>query len=217
MARSHAIVYRGYDPVELELIESQLRAADLPYVRLGRGNAAMIGVGAYIVEQMIEVPLECFDEARALVASARGEDYGDDSDELVLDGGPTASAGRAGAQPASARQQLVGAGLSLLFPGLGTAYVGYPLSGFAIAAWSLVVWVGAPLGTAPVMSALVSQVFARIAELGLTQTQLLHVGRTRASLRVQLLVTALSLAGLQAALHYGRAFEPRELPPAHAS
>jgi hypothetical protein len=83
MARAYDIVYRGYDPVEVELIEAQLRAAAVPYVRLGRGNAAMLGVGNYIVEQLIEVAAEHVDEARALVAAARADD--DDRDDADLD------------------------------------------------------------------------------------------------------------------------------------
>jgi hypothetical protein len=214
VARSHAIVYRGYDPVELELIETQLRAAEVPYVRVGRGNAAMLGVGNYIVEQLLEVPVDRYDEARALIAAARGEDYGEDSDELVLE----ASGLPAGVvQPASARQQLVGAGLTLLFPGLGTAYVGYPLSGFAIASWSLAVVLLAPLGSAPAMSVLISQVFARAAELLVTQPRLLLAGRTRPPLWAQLLVAVAAVGSLQAVLHYAKAFEPHELPQQRAS
>ena len=83
MARSYEIVYRGYDPVDLELVEAQLRAAAVPYVRLGRGNAAMLGVGNYIVEQLIEVAAEHVDEARALVSAARGDD--DEADDAELD------------------------------------------------------------------------------------------------------------------------------------
>jgi hypothetical protein len=222
MARSHTIVYRGYDPVELELIETQLRAADMPYVRIGRGTAAMLGVGNYIVEQLIEVPIECFDEARALVAAARGDDAladSEDSDELALAGGESDEPGSTSprrVRGASFREQLIGAGLSLLFPGLGTAYAGYPLPGFAIAGWAFVVWISAAQAETPIANVLVSQLFARAAELAVTQVRLLRAGRTRPSVFAQVLVAALCIAGLQSVLHYARNHEPRELAPLRA-
>lgn len=213
MVRSHAIVYRGYDPVEVELIETQLRAADLPYVRVGRGNAAMLGVGNYIVEQLIEVPIHCFDEARALVAAARGDDACEDSDEESEE---TGSASPPRARGASFREQLVGAGLSLLFPGLGTAYAGYPLPGFAIAAWAFVTWISAAQGPTPLANVLVSQLFARVVELSVTQVCLLRAGRARPSVFAQVLIAVLCVAGLQSVLHYARNYEPRELAAPHA-
>jgi hypothetical protein len=50
----------------------------------------MLGVGNYIVEQLIEVAAEHVDEARALVSAARGDDdHHDDADDADLDDSAT--------------------------------------------------------------------------------------------------------------------------------
>jgi len=213
MARSRDIVYRGYDPVELELIEAQLRAADVPYVRLGRGNAAMLGVGNYIVEQLIEVAAEHVDEARALVSAARAADEADELEASdPAQGVPALGPDRS---RASAREHFTALGLALVFPGLASSYVGFPLVGFAVLGWSLFVMFGADASPNPAASILLSQVATRAGELIATQLRLRRAGRTRPGSARQVLVALLCLTLLQAA-YCGAAARP-PLPAPRAS
>ncbi|HMI90462.1 MAG TPA: DUF2007 domain-containing protein [Polyangiales bacterium] len=203
MARSHDIVYRGYDPVELEMVEAQLRAADVPYVRLGRGNAAMLGVGNYIMEQLIEVPAEHVDEARALVSAARADD-----DELDTTGADEdLSALDPGRSRASLKQHLTALGLSLVFPGLASAYAGFPWLGFAVLGWSFAVMVSAGNGPNPAASIVLSQVATRAIELIATQLRLRRAARAGTSAGRQIILALLCLVLLQAA-YCGAAARP---------
>ena len=47
MTAQRVILYRGYDPVALDMVEAQLRAAEIPFVRLGQGNALLHDLVAY--------------------------------------------------------------------------------------------------------------------------------------------------------------------------
>jgi len=71
----HVEVYRGMDEAAVEMLESMLQTEGLEPRRLGRANAALVGVGMYAVEQRIEVPAEHAERARALIAEfERGAD-----------------------------------------------------------------------------------------------------------------------------------------------
>ena len=63
-----AIIFRSYDPIAVELAEASLRAAEIPFVRLGRAHAALLGVGELGLEQLIEVDHEHAETARELLA-----------------------------------------------------------------------------------------------------------------------------------------------------
>lgn len=63
------MVFRGFAPESLDLVESMLEAEGLEPVRLGRSNAALAGVGTWAVEQLITVPEERESAARALIGS----------------------------------------------------------------------------------------------------------------------------------------------------
>lgn len=75
------VVYRSTDPVALDLVEDMLRVEGLSPQRLGRANPALLGAGAYAIEQLIAVPDRHADEARALIeargAGPRPEDVAD--------------------------------------------------------------------------------------------------------------------------------------------
>jgi hypothetical protein len=193
MAGSHDVVYRGYDPVELDLIEAQLRAAGVPYVRLGRGNAALLGVGNYIVEQLIEVGAEHADEARALISAARGDDTR--LDDSAADYEPPA--GEPERPRASFKQHLMALGLVLVFPGLASAYAGFPIAGFALMGWSLYASMGAGSGADPAASFVLGQIATRSVELVAVQLRLRRSGRARPSAGRQVVLALLCLALLQ--------------------
>lgn len=69
MSAEPVVVFRSYDPVAIDLAEAQLRSAGVPYVRGARGNAALLGAGNSIVEQLLEVQAEHAAEASALLAT----------------------------------------------------------------------------------------------------------------------------------------------------
>jgi hypothetical protein len=121
------IIFRSYDPIAIDLAESRLRAAEIPFVRIGRGNAAMLGAGDSIIEQLLEVDAEHADQARELLTAA-ASDTDDPDASPVEEREPIV---------ASAKARFIGGGLSLLWPGLGVAYAGFPLTGLAAAIWSL--------------------------------------------------------------------------------
>lgn len=70
-AADFVVVYRGFETATLDLVEAMLRAEGLGPRRLGRANPALAGVGNSAVEQLIEVPREHEQPARALIAAVQ--------------------------------------------------------------------------------------------------------------------------------------------------
>ena len=54
----HVAVWRGYDPVQAELIEDVLAAEGLSPRLIGTRNAPLIGVGQHILGLRVEVPAD---------------------------------------------------------------------------------------------------------------------------------------------------------------
>lgn len=168
MSERGTVVYRSYDPIDLELAESRLRAADVPHVRIGRGNAALLGVGDNIIEQLIEVPPEYAEQARALLASPDEDEEDEEEDDEPEVGQP----------PATMKALLTALGLGLIVPGLGIAYAGLPATGLIVAAWSFVAFLSTSVASDPVAAVVFSQVIARIVDVVFAQVWLRRYGRT---------------------------------------
>jgi hypothetical protein len=97
---------------------------------------------------VIEVAAEHADEARALISAARGDDAR--LDDSAADYEPPAVEPE---QPrASFMQHLMALGLVLVFPGLASAYAGFPIVGFALMGWSLYASMGPGSGADPAAS-----------------------------------------------------------------
>jgi hypothetical protein len=65
------VVYRGFEPAGLDLVESMLRVEGLEPRRLGQTSSpALLGVGEALVQQLVEVPREHVQAARALIAAS---------------------------------------------------------------------------------------------------------------------------------------------------
>jgi hypothetical protein len=156
-----AIIFRTYDPVAVELAEAHLRAAEIPFVRLGRGNAALLGAGDSLIEQIIEVDEEQAEQARELLSSIASDEVDDEQDDE---------------EPAAPSKSLfIGGGLAILWPGLGLSYAGLPLTGLVIAAWAVVALATSfkdPLGLA-----LFGGVIPRIVDFVATRYRLRRYGR----------------------------------------
>lgn len=134
------IIFRSFDPVAVDLAESHLRAAEIPFVRIGRANAAILGAGDSIVEQGLEVDAEHAEQAREILASPSQTDSDPVSEPDAQEPFVTTT-----------KMLFIGGGLSLLWPGLGMAYAGFPLTGLAVALWSFASFVGStqdPIGLA---------------------------------------------------------------------
>ncbi len=159
-------------------------------MRLGRGNAALLGAGNAIVEQLIEVDGEYVEQARELLAAGSRDFDRDDAspaedDEAYAD---------------SAKTYFIGAALSLLWPGLGMAYAGFPLAGFVVAAWSLVALSAAVLD--PLGLAVFGGFLPRILDLIGTQYWLRRFGRLGSPVVQQLLIGVGLVTALVLATHY---------------
>lgn len=71
------VVYRGFAVSALDMVQTMLSAEGLEPRRLGNASPALMGVGDWAVEQLIEVPRGHEQAARALIAAsppASGED-----------------------------------------------------------------------------------------------------------------------------------------------
>lgn len=193
MVERKAIVYRSYDPVDLELAEARLRAAEIPYVRVGRGSAALLGVGDAIVEQLLEVDQEHLEHARELLTDTEEDD--DDDDEVEDEP----------ARPATAtlKQHFMAAGLSLVFPGLGIAYAGLPLAGFALLFWSvsaLFMTVAPGQGAA---FGVFGQLLPRLVDFAGAQLLLNHFGRRKHPVATQAALAIVLVAVFYLGFRYG--------------
>jgi hypothetical protein len=86
------VVYRGFSLPALELVEAMLRAEGLAPRRRGKASPALLGMGDYSVEQLIEVPREHEPAARALIASsANAPAQTDELEAQALSARPAAS------------------------------------------------------------------------------------------------------------------------------
>lgn len=184
-------IFRSFDPISVELAEAHLRAAEIPFIRLGRGNAALLGVGNSIVEQSLQVDAEHAERARELLTVvAAGE-------PARLDEGPQEE----GQKVAPAKLQFIGGGLSLLWPGLGLAYAGFPLTGLALAGWAFFAF--ATASQDPLVFFVFGALLPRIVDLVATQHWLRRFGRLRVSLVLQgLLAVGLVAAFVQGASRF---------------
>jgi hypothetical protein len=70
-ASDYVVVYRGFDPAGLDLVESMLRAEGLEPRRLGKAQAALLGIGNAALEQLIAVAPEHESAALALIAASQ--------------------------------------------------------------------------------------------------------------------------------------------------
>lgn len=185
MTATRIIVYRGYDPVALELVEAQLRAEDIEFVRLGRGNAPLLGVGNHVVEQRIEVAAEDAQRAREIIAElAHAVDEGPHEDPV----------GAAPLQGLAWREHVMALGASLVWSGFGTGYVGTGAAAVVLALWpfaGILLTDRFPSSGALGLFAIVAP---RIVDLGYSQVRLHFYGRSRPSLAAQL-AFALALVG----------------------
>jgi hypothetical protein len=75
------VVYRGFAVPALDLVQAMLHAEGLEPRRLGNASPALLGVGNFAVEQLIEVPRKHEQAALALIAASGPTDEGQ-SDEL---------------------------------------------------------------------------------------------------------------------------------------
>jgi hypothetical protein len=64
------VVYRGFAVPTLDLVQTMLQAEGLEPRRLGKATPALLGVGSFAVEQLIEVPRQHEETARALIAAS---------------------------------------------------------------------------------------------------------------------------------------------------
>ena len=114
------VVYRSYDPLAVELAEARLRAAEIPFVRAGRGSAALLGMGDLAIEQLVAVALEHAQQARELLAAgavaADDDQHADEEPASDLDS-PT--------EPrAASRAQLFALALALALSVVAALYFG---------------------------------------------------------------------------------------------
>jgi Putative prokaryotic signal transducing protein len=181
MSEARVVVFRSYDPIAIELAEAQLEAAQIPAIRLGRGNAALLGGGSSLIEQLLEVAAEQADEARALLASlvSTGEGSANSVEEAVH-APPAEEAG-------SGKRRFIAAGLSLLWPGLGIAYAGLPLTGLFLGVWSFAALVASPSAAHDAIALVVfGLVLPRLLDLVGAQLWLRRFGRRGISVAAQL-------------------------------
>lgn len=91
----YVTVYRGLQQTAVEMLEAMLDAEGLRPRRQGRTNAALVGVGMYAMEQLIEVPAEHAERARELIAAfeqAPGDAQASALEEEALRAAPVTSA-----------------------------------------------------------------------------------------------------------------------------
>ncbi len=131
MTAPRVTIYRGYDPVALDMVEAHLRAESIEFVRLGGGSAAHLGVGNHVVQQRIEVAAEDADRARELIDELATDVDDDDRDADVADGSESS------AERPTLRERVMAFGASLIWSGLGTAYVGAPAAALVLALWPI--------------------------------------------------------------------------------
>lgn len=171
MADTRVVVLRSYDPLLIDLAEAQLRAADIPCTRVGRGNAALLGAGNSIVEQQLEVDARNADAARELLASAHSAEAGEEQEP------PADATSQRAARPR--REAFVAAALSMLWPGLGLSYVGFYLTGLVLGAWSFVALIRASMAPDGLALALFGHLLPRVIDLVGAQLWLRRFGRSK--------------------------------------
>lgn len=205
MAAPRVTVYRGYDPVVLDLVEAHLRAESIEFVRLGRGNASLLGVGNHVVEQRIEVAGEDADRARELIAELAGE-VEDEAPEPEVEDGP-----ETGPQRPTLRSRAMALGACLVWSGLGTAYVGVPAAALVLALWPLAGFFVESRFASSGAFALFAWVAPRILDLGYSQIRLQRSGRRGlalpAQLAVALVLVAVFVLGVQQAPRFSAGVE----------
>lgn len=77
------VVYRGFAVPALDLVQAMLHAEGLEPRRLGKASPALLGIGNFAVEQLIEVSREHEQAALALLAaSVQGSTDTERSEEL---------------------------------------------------------------------------------------------------------------------------------------
>jgi hypothetical protein len=64
------VVYRGLAVPALDLVQAMLHAEGLEPRRLGKASPALLGIGNFAVEQLIEVPRKHEQAALALIAAS---------------------------------------------------------------------------------------------------------------------------------------------------
>jgi hypothetical protein len=162
----------------------------------------MLGVGDSIVEQLLEVDEEHAGQARELLTATQTDDH---DTFLVEEHEPLV---------ASAKTRFIGGGLSLLWPGLGVAYAGFPLTGLAVASWSFAALVTAFQN--PLAHAVFGGLLPRILDFFAAQYWLRHFGRRGPSLIAQaMLAAAIVIAFVLGTRHLG-AYLYRMLPSERA-
>jgi len=112
------VVYRGFAPSALDLVESMLRVEGLTPRRLGNAAPAMLGAGEWVVEQLIEVPREHEQAALALIESsrelARDPEFATELEAQALAAAPPAAAARGSAQGPGVKLIVLFGGVLLL-------------------------------------------------------------------------------------------------------
>jgi hypothetical protein len=98
-------VYRGLHGTTVDMVESMLASEGLEPRRLGRSQAALVGVGMYAVEQLIEVPKAHAERATTLIAAL--EQQASDVDEAQLEQAALAASMPEDASEAGAARSLI--------------------------------------------------------------------------------------------------------------